>query len=739
LWSSTLAEFAPGRLFPSLTVGLVTGIINAIVAISLAVLIFTGDLAGFVPNGIGLFLVSSSIAIILIGLFSSFPGTLSGIQDGPAAILAVVVANLVRTLPSSATLEERFITGIVAIALTSLLTGLLFILMGHFKLGALVRFLPYPVVGGFLAGTGWLLVMGGIGVMLDLSLDLTQSRLLLQPDLWIRWMPGLVLAVIMLVVLQRYDHFLLMPGMLVGASFLFYAVIWVSGTSVEQIRDQQWLVGPFPSGGLWQPLGLSDLASVHWGAILTQSSALASILLVNVVSLLLNASGIELVIRRDLDLNKELRAAGVGNVVSGLMGGLMNFHTLTDTALNYRASQGGRLTGWIMALLCLLTVFFGATVLSYLPKVVLGSLLVLLGLLFLFEWVYLAWFKFRRVEYFIILLILGVIATVGYLQGVQIGILATVALFVIEYSRVNVVKHALTGAEFQSRVTRSRSDQQALLEHGQELYILQLQGFIFFGTANNLLERVRGRVGRVELPRLRFVVLDFDQVSGLDSTAVLSFLKMKQVAQEHGIILLLTAPSTAIRQQLETGGFVGQTEEHVLIFSDLDHGLEWCEDQILTRLDSSSAEGLQSLQQQLQELLSSSANLAALFNYLELQEVEADTYLIHQGDAPDHIYFVASGRVTARLERPGKTPVRLETMRAGRVVGEIGFYLGRARTACVVAEEPSTVYRLTASSLERMEQHAPEAASALHRIIVHLLAERVSHLIVAINTLQRRA
>lgn len=731
------AEFQPERLVPGLVAGLVNAIINLIVAISLAALIFAGDLSGFVLNGIGLLLLGGTAALIVSGLLSSFPGTITCVQDAPAAILAVVATAIVSSLPSSTTSQEKFMTVVGAIALTSLLTGLLFILLGRFKLGALMRFLPYPVVGGFLAGTGWLLVTGGIGVMTDVSFSFTQLGALFQPDVWLRWVPGLVLAVLMLFILTRYSHFLLLPGLLLGTVLLFYGVIWLTGTPVAQASAQGWLLGPFPSGGLWQPLVPSDLAHVQWTAILGQAGNLASILLVSVVSLLLNASGVELVIERDLDLNRELEAAGVGNLLAGLLGGPVNYHALTDTALNYRLSRGSRLAGWITAGFCALVLFLGAPMLSYVPKLVLGALLVLLGLFFLYEWVYQAWTKFPKVEYFVILLILVVIATVGYLQGVGVGILVAVALFVVDYSRINVVKHALSGAEYQSRVTRSSSHQRALLEHGEELFILQLQGFIFFGTANGLLEQVRQRASQAGLSPLRFVVLDFCQVTGLDSTAMLSFAKMKQVALEHAFTLLVTSPSPQIRQQLEMAGFAAPAKGGALVFPDLDHGLEWCENEILKTAGLPPDDAGETIEEQIQELLPAPAGLDSLLKYLERQRVDGGTYLMHQGDAPDYVYFVEDGQVTAQLEQEGQAPVRLETMRSGRVVGELGFYLGKVRTAAVVADEPCTVYRLSSGDLQEMEREAPEGAFAFHRIIIHLLAERATHLIRTVSALQR--
>jgi SulP family sulfate permease len=458
---------------------------------------------------------------------------------------------------------------------------------------------------------------------------------------------------------------------------------------------------------------------------------------VSVVALLLNASGIELVIKRDLDLNRELRAVGISNLLGGLVGGSVSYHALADTVLNYRAGRGGRVAVWATAAFAALALFFGAAALAYIPKLVLGTLLVFLGFSFLYEWVYQARDKFPRLEYAVIWLILIVVAAVGYLQGVGVGLLAAIGLFVLNYSRVNVVKRALSGAEYQSRVTRRLVHRRTLLAHGEEIYILQLQGYVFFGTANRLLEQVRLRLSQPGATSPRFVALDFAQVTGLDSTALLRFAKIKQIADDASVILLVTGASAGIRRQLEKGGFLPEAAGGARAFADLDHGVEWCEDQLLAQAGMQPGETDPGLQAQFQALVPGAGSLDNLFRYLERHQVETGACLMCQGNAPDYIYFIESGQVTARLEQTTQAPVRLETMRGGHVLGEIGFYLGNERTATVVADEPSVVYSLSAAALQKMEQQDPEAASTFHKIVVHLMAERSAHLIRAVNALQR--
>jgi sulfate permease, SulP family len=364
----------------------------------------------------------------------------------------------------------------------------------------------------------------------------------------------------------------------------------------------------------------------------------------------------------------------------------------------------------------------------------LASLLITFGLSFLYEWVYRAFSNFSRIEYVVILLILLVIATVGYLQGVAIGVVAAVVLFVVNYSRVSVTRHALSGAEQQSRFTRSPGQRRILIEQGGRTYILQLQGYIFFGTANKLLEQVRERIEQTDQTTLQFVILDFAKVSGLDSTAMLSFSKMKQILQDRGITILVTGSSKEILNQLQKGSFIA--EDGAVTYPDLDHGLEWVENQILKDAQQ-SMEQLLTLKEMFQGLLPNDALLDELFNYLEKNKVNTGDYLMHQSDSPDNIYFVESGQVTAQLENTGQPPVRLETMKSGRVIGELGFYLGQTRTAAVVADEPSVIYLLSAKNLAKMEKHSPEVASYFHQLIIQLLAERTTHLIRTVAALEK--
>ena len=145
-------NFRPSVILPGFTAGLINAIIEISVELSFAALIFSGDLQQFLPRGIGILLLGSCIISIFISLTSSLVGMIGVPQDTPAALMALVAAGLAVTLKGQNP-EVIYSTAIGAIILASLITAIIFILLGWFKASAFVRYIPYPVVGGFLAGT----------------------------------------------------------------------------------------------------------------------------------------------------------------------------------------------------------------------------------------------------------------------------------------------------------------------------------------------------------------------------------------------------------------------------------------------------------------------------------------------------------------------------------------------------------------------------------------------------------
>ena len=358
---------------------------------------------------------------------------------------------------------------------------------------------------------------------------------------------------------------------------------------------------------------------------------------------------------------------------------------------------------------------FGATVVGIIPRMIVGGVLVFVGLSFLVAWLVDVRRSLPVGEHLIVLAILVTIATKGLLAGLVIGLVLAVVLFAVNYGRLDPVHEIEFGTAYRSNVERPPDERLALQGLADRVQILRLNGYVFFGAASGLLERMRRRV---ENGPVRFLLVDLRRVTGMDASAVLSFRKAAQLAEVDGFELVFAGVPDGVQGQLRRGGVVA-TAGIVRFEPDLDRGLQWCEDGLLqapppvvTGADAST------------EIL---ADLPPhLRPYLERMSIEEGTVLIRQGDPPDDMYVLESGRLRIELETPAGTRMRMSTVRAGVVVGEIALYTGVPRTADVVAETPSVLLRLSRTSIERLEAEDPQTAAALHRWLATTLAGRLT-------------
>jgi len=702
-----------------------TGVFTIIAASSFASLIFAGPLQPFTGNAIWLMLWTALIVGILVALTSSLRGVVAIPQDRIAPIMAVLVAGIVGQMPNASP-EEQCRAAIAAITVVSLITGVILYLLGRLKMGDLLQYIPYPVIGGFLAGSGWLLAVGALRVMVGHGITIAGLPELFTPDLATKWIPGLIFGSLLFLVMKRASHPLVPATMLIGAIALFYLGLWLYGTPLETARNHGWLPVAVTGHEIARFPGYGPFADIPWAELGRQFNIIGTILLTSVVSVLLTASALELATRQEVDINQELRAAGLATSLASVGGGMVGFHSLSLSRLASSMGAGNRWVGALSGGICGLALLMGPSLIGYLPRYVCGGLLFFLGLMFLWEWVIEARRSLNRVDHAVVLLILGVIGTLGYTQGIITGVVAAIILFIHNYSRVDVVTNTLSGAQLSSNVDRPVRFVRELKEQGQAIYILKLQGFIFFGTASHLLEKIRTRFANPKLSPLRFVVLDFRRVTGLDSSAIFSLRKAEQMGQKRGFVIILCHASAELVSELRYSEEKFDGNGSLRLYPDLDHGLEACENELL-KLEGVSPRPELQLTDQLTELWPKNVSPAGLLPYLERQEFPAQAHLIVQSEKSSGLYFIESGHVTARLEFTDGRTLRLRTMGPGTVVGEISLFLGGPRTAAVVTNEPCVVYGLTPAGLARLEQADPLLALAFHRFMVCLLAERLTN------------
>jgi sulfate permease, SulP family len=713
----------------SVATGLIIGAVESMLAIAFATLVFGGLLAARLPDGIGLYLGAAALILGFLAWRAGSRGVVGSVQDAPAAVLALVAsvaAKKAADLAYNARISglknyERpdiFLTVIAATIVVTLLCGVVFLVIGRYRLGGLIRFVPYPVVGGFLAGTGWLLFKSGINASTGTLLHLRTLLAMVREYQVVHWVPALAFGVLLLISVRVVKRPLVIPAVIAIGFVVFVAGMVATGSSIGEVREGGWLLfGPSDTPQPWQPWTLKAIAGADWLSVLGLWVRIMTAVFVATMAALFNISGSELVLDRDLDNNQEMRDAGVLNVVSGALGGIPGYHALSLTALAERMRVDARAAGLIAALVPLAAVVFGGSVVGLIPKMIVGGVLVFLGLSFIVEWV---WDKRRLLpprEYAVVLVILAGIIVWGFLTGVVIGLVLAVLLFVISYGRIEPVREVSFGETYRSNVDRPADERAELRGLSDRVQILRASGFVFFGSSNRLLERIQGRVEGATPPR--FLVVDLRRVTGVDSSAVVSFVKVMRLAEAGGFEVIFTAASDLVRAQLAQGG-VMESDGLVSFEPDLDRGLQRCEDALLGAPALAEALADHPAGRRLDGL---PPGLAA---HLERVSVPEGTVLLHQDEPPGDIYVLESGRLGVETVTGEGARIRLRTLRPGVVVGEIALYAGVARTADVVAEVPSVVLRLSRESIERLETEEPALAATLHRWLATTLAQRLS-------------
>lgn len=703
LWSGLRSDFGRDTLVATVFTGLILGMVNLLLATALLSLIYRGPLEESLGPGLGFGLVGSAILALVLALGSSFRGMYAGTQDASAAIIGLSAASISGALMGAA----AFDTVLAVVVVTSVVTGVVFLAMGYLGLGDVARFVPFPVIGGLLAGTGYLILTGALGILgADGPADFADPNAV--GSLW----PGVLLATFFFVATRRRWRSKSYLIFLVAAIVGFHLLVPMTEVSSGDAMERGWLLGPFPDGSLWPGTIVSSLTEVDWGTVAGETAGLFTIILIVPITLLLYLSGLEIETRTDVDVNRELRVTGWANVAAGAVGGPPGYMYLSSTVITSRLVGMRRGPAVVAAATALVVVAFGGFVLELLPQFVVGGLLLFVGAEFLYEWIWVSRRRMTHVDYTLLLIIVGVIATIGFLPGVGVGLVAATALFVVRYSRIDVIKHALNGGEHQSNIERAPGDAEYLREHGEATLILELQGFIFFGTANRVLTRLKTHL---EEPGLQHVVFDLRRVTGVDSSAVVIFERIASLARERGVALVFTGTDESQRRQF--GEVVSGYSGVVSVEPDLDHGLAWCEDRLLERNDVETPH-----QRTLPPDLAD-----ALVPYLQERTVPAGEVLMRQGDPTPGIYLISTGRATVRIDDAGGHEVRLRTLLGGTVLGEISLYRNEPCTATVVTDTECEVLHLTPDRFEEMCRDDPVVAAQLHRFVARALAARVSH------------
>jgi len=701
--------------------GSAASVLTLTFGLSYSLLIFAGPLAPYLSYGVAATFISSAVLAGVIAAGSSLPFAVAGPDSSTAAMTGILASSMVERVVAADPSASLLAPVLLTLALATVATGIVLCVFGMTRMGRAIRYVPYPVVGGFLGATGCLILLGAVRVITGQRLQLATLGQFEDFLTLSKLAAACVMALILYLTWHRSRSSFGLPAILVGGVIAGHILFWLSGISLAEAQAAGWTFQSLPSADFMLPWSVDGIEKYPWHTLPELSGNLIAVIFVTASCTLFNTTGIEVAVQREANLERELNVTGIANMLSGALGGYTGCISISRSVLNFNSGGSSPLSGFTVAAMSLLMLLFAPALLGYMPKFVLGGLLIYLAADQLHKWIVQSRRRLSFTEYLSLLAIIVIIVQWGFIAGILIGVVIGCATFALSASRIDSIKYSFDGSEYRSSLDRSREDQAVLSAHGGKIQGLNLQSYLFFGSANRLYQHVKALLERH--PECRFLVFDFKLVTGIDSSAAYSFDQIKRTAQDRGIKLVLVHLPAAAEKALRSSEFISAD---VSIVPELDHALEWCENEIIVLHQGRDQEEA-SLRDWFTQILGTEEDAAELIHRCERLEVATGEIIVSAGAPADSMHFILDGRVGIMIPAgEGGGTTRVRSLGRCTTIGEMGLVSHAPRSATIQAEVASILYVLSAQQFEALKLENPMLGQKLLTYFVSVMAERLT-------------
>ena len=273
--------------------GTVCSVLSIAYSLSYAALIFTGPLQQLLSYGIAVTFLSAAVGGLIVASWSSLPFAVAGPDSSTSVVLAALVATIVQRLVAAGSTDLLEPT-LIAMSLATGLTGLLLCVLGFTQAGRAIRFVPYPVIGGFLGATGWLMITGGIAVVIDRRPTLANIGTFADAAVAAKLAPSAIVAITLYVLLRRFKNPLIMPGVLLAAFAVTHLVLLSNGITLAEAQANGWMFRLQSAAQLTLPWKFGPLHNFPWSSLPSLAGDTLAVMFVTTTNFLLNTTGIEI-------------------------------------------------------------------------------------------------------------------------------------------------------------------------------------------------------------------------------------------------------------------------------------------------------------------------------------------------------------------------------------------------------------------------------------------------------------
>ena len=656
---------------------------------------------------------------IATGLLSSPLGGSPRLISAPcgpaAAVLSAFAAEMVSAHRAGGAVPAGRVAALmIALALAS---GALQFLYGAIGGGKLIKFIPYPVVAGYLSGVGVLIFASQIPSFLGYSPSAGLLAGLSAPEHW-KWQGIAVGLTTVAGTLAAPRLLKAVPAPIVGlgAGMLAYFVIGLGFPEMLRQSGNPLVLGPV-GGGLgafgphwaaqWQTMGL--LEPSDWKLLLVPALTLSALLSIDTLK---TCVVVDTLTRSRHDSNRTLIGQGIGNTASALLGGMPGSGMMGATIVSLNSGSQTKRSGLFEGCFVLLAfVLFGNWV-GWLPLAALAGVLMVVACK-MFDWRSFQLLRNRGtiLDFVVIWAVIITAARFSLIAASGTGVALAVIIFLRDQIRSPVLHRKTYGNQISSKKSRLPAESRALEAFGGQTVICELQGTLFFGTADKLYVELEP-----DLKRCQFVILDMRRVQSVDFTAAHMLELIEALLQDRQAFLLFShMPATLpggenLEAYLRKVGVTGR-QANVKLFAELDEAMAWAEDRLLEEhhllLDENAQTSLELAEIELFRGIEPPQSLAAIQTCAAGRSVAAGGTIFQTGDPGDELFLIRRGEV--RIELPvGEGRHRtLAYFGRGNFFGEMGFLDQRARSANAVATAQTELFVLRRSHFDEICKERP--------------------------------
>jgi SulP family sulfate permease len=669
------------------------------------------------------------IGAVVLGILAPLIGGTRGLISNPcapaAAIMAALASDLMRRYATEASPSEMAQQVFLMLLLAGLLAGLMQLLIGCAGGGRIMKYIPYPVVAGFLSGVALLIFIGQLPKLFGYPSDAGFWGGLASPSLW--KVEGLVVGIVTMAGMlfgPRMTQAVPAPVIGLAAGVIAFFSLGLFRPELLTLSGNALVIGPI--GGA-QGLELASIAE-RWLSANRLGAADLMVILIPAMTLAVLLSIdtlktcviVDALTRTRSNSNRELVAQGIANFASALVGGLPGSGTVGATLVNISSGGKTRLSGVAEGIGVLITYVLLGRFVAWVPIPALAGILLIVAYRMIDrDSLHLLRQRSTVPDFGIVVAVAVVTVGLDLLTAETVGVGIAILLFLRDQIHRPVIRRKATGDCLFSKKRRLPAEMEVLHRRGSQTAVYELEGNLFFGTTDRLFSELEA-----DLRTKTFVILDMRGVRSVDITAAHLLDQIEARLTERNAYLVFSAlpHSLPTGQDLQTYfSQMGLTKptKNVRIFDALDAALEWTEDRLL------ESEGLLApLSEQRLELreIDLTRGLDAE-DYKGLEacvgqvSFEASQRIFNQGDSGDQIFLIRRGTVRIMLPLTGGGRHHVATFSKGDFFGELAFLDRGLRSAEAIASSPTDLFSL---SRERFDAIASQYPSTARRVLLRL-------------------